>query len=501
MPAGNPENSADIYAAPVIVIGAGPAGLAAGLELSKHDTRCLVLESGSAVGGLARTVDYKGYLFDIGGHRFITNSMLVQQIWQETLGPDLLIRRRLSRIYYRSKFYHYPLEPANVLAGLGLRESLACTASYAKARLLPIRPELDFESWISNRFGRRLFRTFFKSYTEKVWGMSCGEISAEWAAQRIQGLSLRSLLWNAATGRYGNGSSAIRTLASQFYYPRRGPGMMWSRVQERIEAAGSRVILSAPVDRIHWADGRVTAVSAGGRLYHGRHFISTMALRDLIHALDPVPPLLRRVADHFRYRDFLTVALVLRGAHLFPDNWIYVHEPAVRVGRIQNYKNWSPEMVPDADTTLLGLEYFCNEGDSLWSMSDDELVHLGRDELGLLGLIEPSAMKDGTVVRIKKAYPVYDDNYRQGLSVVREFLATVPNLQVIGRNGMHRYNNQDHSMLTGILAARNTMGANYDIWHVNEKTAYREDGSVSGELDKVWSMQPAVPQRITAGAR
>jgi protoporphyrinogen oxidase len=486
----------DDSSAPVIIIGAGPAGLAAALELSKHAVRCLVLEGDSAVGGLSRTAEYKGYLFDIGGHRFFTNSPLVRQIWHEVLGADFLLRPRLSRIYYRSKFFRYPLEPMNALLGLGIRESLACFASYVKARLFPIKPEPDFESWVSNRFGKRLFRTFFESYTEKVWGMPCREIRSEWAAQRIQGLSLLSMVWNALAKPKGRRKGGIRTLTEEFHYPRRGPGMMWTKTRELVEAGGSRVTLSAPVDKIFWEPGRVVAVRAGGRLYNAPQFISSMPLRDFIAALDPLPAALRGVTDRFRYRDFITVALIVRGANLFPDNWIYVHEPRVHVGRIQNYGNWSSGMVPDPETSCLGLEYFCNEGDPLWQSTDEQLIRLGRDEVSRLGLVEPSKVTDGCVLRVRKAYPVYDDGYQKGLAAVREFLATVPNLQMAGRNGMHRYNNQDHSMLTGILAARNALGANYDVWQVNERSAYHEDGSAGDELDAISSTQPLVPERV-----
>jgi protoporphyrinogen oxidase len=484
--------------APVAIIGAGPAGLAAALELSKYGVQCLLLDADSNVGGLARTFEYKGYLFDIGGHRFFTNSVLVKQMWHEILGPDLLVRPRLSRIYYRSKFFRYPLDPLNAVRGLGILEALACGASYTKSRLFPASPEPDFETWISNRFGKRLFRTFFESYTEKVWGMPCRDIRAEWAAQRIQGLSLRSLVWNAVGRRNGNGHPEIRTLVNEFYYPRRGPGMMWTKARELVEAAGCQVILRAPVDKICWEHGRVTAIRAGGRWCYAKHFISTMPLRDFISSLDPDPGPLSRAGNDFHYRDFLTVALIVRGGNLFPDNWIYVHDPAVRVGRIQNYKNWSPDMVPNHETTCLGLEYFCSECDALWQLSDEELIRLGRDELGRLGLVKPSAVIDGTVLRVKKAYPVYDEHYQRGLAAVREFLATIPNLQVAGRNGMHRYNNQDHSMLTGILAARNILGARYDLWQVNEKAAYHEDASITSELDAICSTQPAVPGRVAA---
>ncbi len=467
---------------PVVILGAGPAGLTAAYELARAGRRSVVLEKDAVVGGLARTVEYKGYLFDIGGHRFFTKAPLVERMWREVLGEDLLKRRRLSRIYYRGKFFRYPLEPWNALRGFGLRESLRCAFSYLKAQVAPQRPEEDFEAWVSNRFGRRLFEIFFRSYTEKVWGLSCREIRAEWAAQRIRGLSLRTLLLDALRVRSRDRRRAVRTLIHEFHYPRRGPGMMWNRTRELIEARCGRVILQAPVERIHWRPGRVVAVEAGGSLWSGEHFISSIAIRDLIRLLDPTPPdYLQQAAKDFRYRDFLTVALIVRGRDLFPDNWIYVHDPDVKVGRIQNYNNWSPEMSPDPETTCLGLEYFCFEGDELWSMPDRALLTLAEEELIRLGLAAPGHVIDGAVVRMEKAYPIYDERYQQGLAAVRRFLEQVPNLQLVGRNGMHHYNNQDHSMLTGMLAARNVLGARFDLWQVNLEAVYLEEGEPISE--------------------
>ncbi len=484
---------------PVVIIGAGPAGLTAAYELSKSNVRCVVLERDSVVGGLARTAEYKGYLFDIGGHRFFTKVSLVDRMWHEVLGPDFITRQRLSRIYYKSKFFQYPLEPRNALLGLGLLESLRCGLSYVNARLFPERPEDNFEAWVSNHFGQRLFKTFFKTYTEKVWGIPCREIQAEWAAQRIRGLSLTSLLWNAVRPwRNRDKQQAIRTLIHEFEYPRRGPGMMWTKVKQIVVGRGSKVVFHAPVERICWEPGRVTAIHAGGKVYRGNRFISSMPIRELLEALDPAPPEpVRRAAADFNYRDFLTVAVIVTGRGLFPDNWIYVHDAAVKVGRIQNYNNWSPEMVPDPETTCLGLEYFCFEGDSLWRTPDAELIELARRELGLLGLADPSCIVDGTVLRIGKAYPVYDGVYRRGLAAVREFLETVPNLQLVGRNGMHRYNNQDHSMLTAMLAARNVLGARYDLWQVNVDADYHEQGPplTEEELKAMDASQPLVPRR------
>lgn len=488
---------------PVVIVGAGPAGLTAAYELLKHDIQSVILEKSHTVGGLAQTAEYKGYLFDIGGHRFFTKVTLVEQMWKEVMGADFLPRPRLSRIYYNSKFFQYPLVPLDALKGLGLREAVRCGLSYLKAQLLPIRPETSFEAWVTNRFGRRLYSIFFKTYTEKVWGIPCTELSAEWAAQRIRGLSMMSLVKNALFPQKasGNKERVIKTLIHEFHYPRRGPGMMWQRFRELVEARGSRVIFEAPVEKIFWEPGRVKAIQAGGRLYEGDHFISSMPIRELIQALDPEPPEnVRKAADDFHYRDFLTVVLIIRQKELFPDNWIYVHDPNVKVGRIQNYKNWSPWMVPDPEMTCLGLEYFCFEGDELWTTPDDELIELGRQEMARLGLVKPETVVDGTVLRIEKAYPVYDGVYRRGLETIRRFQIEVPNLQLVGRNGMHRYNNQDHSMLTAILAARNIAnGRRYNLWEVNADTDYHEEGGsiTEEELAALEATQPAVPVRLT----
>ena len=484
----------------VVVLGAGPAGLTAAYELAKAGVTSTVLESDDVVGGLARTAQYKGYRFDIGGHRFFTKVTAVEELWIEILGDDLLTRPRLSRIYYKGKFFSYPLKPLNALFGLGIFETARCVASYGWARLFPQRPEEDFATWVSNRFGKRLFEVFFKTYTEKVWGIPCSQIQAEWAAQRIKGLSLMTALKNALIGdRSASKQDAVKTLINEFMYPRHGPGMMWEKTRELVEGMGSRVLMEQPVNRVRWSEGRVDAVEAGGQTYAAEHFISSVAIRDLIESFEPPPPQnVIAAARWLNYRDFVTVALMVRGESLFPDNWIYIHEPTVKLGRLQNFKNWSPEMVPDPAMTGLGLEYFCSEGDELWSQTDEELVELGKREIVQLGFTAAADIVDGTVVRMKKAYPVYDREYGPALEEIREFLATLPNLQLIGRNGMHRYNNQDHSMLTAMLAARNILGAKHDLWQVNVDEEYHEQGQEIKleDVRAIDSTQPIVPRRL-----
>ncbi len=462
----------------VVIIGAGPAGLAAAYELSKHGKPAVVLESDQIVGGIARTVNYKGYLFDIGGHRFFSKSEEVNQLWQEILGDKLLTRRRLSRIYYKRRFFHYPIKIADVLRGMGLVESTKILGSYLKAHLFPSPQEQNLEEWVSNRFGRRLYETFFKTYTEKVWGIPCNEIAAEWAAQRIKGLSLISALRNALLGGRGN---EIKSLISSFYYPERGPGQMWEMLATRLQESGQSVLLGRRVVRICHERGRisevVTATGAGEESHFGSHFISSMPIRDLVRALSPAAPeQVRAAAEALRYRDFLTVVLIVNRAHVMPDNWIYVHEPSVRVGRIQNLKNWSPAMVPDANKTSLGMEYFVFKNDEMWNRSETELIELATRELAQLGLARPEEIEDGTVVRMPKAYPMYDNGWQNNVECIRRYLeSNLQNLQIVGRNGMHKYNNQDHSMITAAYAARNIMGAKYDLWEVNTDPEYHEE--------------------------
>jgi len=486
----------------VVIIGAGPAGLTAALELSKHKVPAVVLEADNTVGGLARTVNYKGYLFDIGGHRFFTKWDEVNGIWQEVLGDKFLERPRLSRIFYRKKFFYYPLQARNALSGLGLIESLRIIASYVRSRLLPSQKEENLEQWVSNRFGKRLYEIFFKTYTEKVWGVPCTEIRSEWAAQRISGLSLTTAVRNAL---FKNNNHQVKTLIDRFHYPERGPGQMWELLTERLRETGTPVRLDRPVIRLVHEGGKMTHLVTGGphgeEIFPGTHFISSMPIRDLVNALDPpAPEETRLAANSLRYRDFLIVSLIINRKDVTPDNWIYVHDPGVRVGRLQNFKNWSPAMVPDPSKTCLGMEYFVFEGDEIWSSPDERLIEMAKNELVQLALVRPEEIEDGTVVRMPKAYPVYDTGWADQVAKVRRYLEqNLSNLQLVGRNGMHKYNNQDHSMMTALCAARNIMGAQYDLWTINTEADYHEEKSAepSAEpsrpryaepprLDKLW---------------
>jgi len=463
----------------IAIIGAGPGGLTAAYLLGKAGYRTTVLEGDDQVGGISRTARYKGYRFDIGGHRFFTKIAPVEELWHEVLGNEFISVPRLSRIYYDGKFFDYPLKAMNALRGLGIFNAIAIVLSYLHARLRPSPVEDNFEQWVTNRFGSRLYRIFFKTYTEKVWGIPCTEIRSEWAAQRIQGLSLtRAILSSAAIQKR---ATTIKTLINEFQYPRLGPGQMWELTAERVQAMGGTVLPGHLVTAVEVRDGRAVAVRARGPMGERRiaadHVVSTTDVRSLVAALDPPPPqVIRTAGDGLRYRDFLTVALMVDRADLFPDNWIYIHSPGVKVGRIQNFNNWSKAMVADAErTTCLGLEYFCFEGDGTWTAKDEDLIALATRELRSLNLIGDANVFDGTVVRQRKAYPTYDGAYREHLDAVRTHLDAIPNLHCVGRNGMHKYNNQDHSMLTAMMTVWNMQGASHDVWSVNTDYEYHEE--------------------------
>jgi protoporphyrinogen oxidase len=493
----------------VAIIGAGPAGLTAAYLLTKQGVPVTVIESDPLlVGGIARTASYKGYHFDIGGHRFFSKSREVEDLWTELLPDDLLERPRSSRIFYRGKFFSYPLRAGEALWKLGLVESALCVLSYLKSRLFPVRNPKNVEDWVSNQFGRRLFGIFFRTYTEKVWGMSCKEISADWAAQRIKGLALGTAIWNALLPRRKakRNADVIKTLIDSFRYPRKGPGMIWEACARRVREKGGRIRMGEKVVGCSFDAGRrewtLTHVDAAGVTHQTRaaHVISSAPLRELALGITPrLEEPTRAAAERLRYRDFLTVVLILKDRDVFDDNWIYIHDPAVRVGRIQNFKSWSPEMVPDPAMACYGLEYFCFEGDGLWTMSDADLIDLGKRELQQIGLASAQDVVDGCVVRQPKAYPVYDDGYAQNVEKIRrEMEARFPTLHLVGRNGMHKYNNQDHAMMTAMLCVKNILAGSpvYDLWRVNEDAQYHEQGERAQEGGA--SGLRSVPRRLTA---
>jgi protoporphyrinogen oxidase len=462
----------------VVVIGGGPAGLTAAYQMTQMGWPITVLEADDMLGGISRTAQYKGYRFDIGGHRFFTKITPVEALWHEILEKEFISVPRLSRIHYQGKFFDYPLKAGNALAGLGPLNAARIFLSYLWWHYNPYPVEENFEQWVTNRFGKRLFEIFFKTYTEKVWGIPCTEIRAEWAAQRIQGLSLAKAILNATA--LNKRSKDIKSLINEFQYPRLGPGQMWETCAQKIAQMGGQVLMKHYVQAIEHKDGKIVAVRAqtpdGERRFEAEHFFSTMPVRSLVRALDPQPP--QAVVDDaegLKYRDFLVVALMLQKEDLFPDNWIYIHTPGVKVGRIQNFNNWSKAMVPEPGTTCLGMEYFCFKGDGLWDSSDADLVKQAARELEELGLAKAADVKDGAVIRMPKAYPIYDSKYRGHLDGVRAYIDPLVNLHTVGRNGMHKYNNQDHSMLTAMFAVQNMQGAAFDIWEVNTDFEYHEE--------------------------
>jgi protoporphyrinogen oxidase len=491
-----------------LIIGAGPAGLTAAYQLTKAGKKVLVIEQDeTSVGGISRTANYKDYLFDIGGHRFFSKSREVVDLWNEILPDDFIDRPRLSRIFYDGKFYSYPLNGFEALRNLGIVESSLCMLSYAVARLRPIVAPRTVHQWVRHQFGERLFSIFFKTYTEKVWGMSCDDISADWAAQRIKGLDLGAAVINALMRSLrGNrarkaGGPVIKTLIESFRYPRKGPGMLWDACAAKVRAQGGEIVMGHKLQGLTrnettgaWT---LSAVGSNGQVqsWSAPHVISSAPITELMAAIRPTPISLMQ-ARALRYRDFLTVALIAKSSSSFPDNWVYIHDPSVKVGRVQNFRSWSPELVPQEGMTCLGLEYFCFEGDGLWAAEDADLVELAKREIEHIGLIRADEVVDACVVRQAKAYPVYDDAYRSHVDTIRRDLAlNFPNLHLVGRNGMHKYNNQDHAMMTAMLTVRNILAGEelYDIWDVNEDAEYHEAGT-EGEIEALRS-ERLVPRK------
>ena len=465
-----------------IIMGAGPAGLAVGYELEKNGIDVAMLEMDGQVGGISKTIDYKGYHFDLGGHRFFTKFDLVDSMWREVLGESFVKTPRLSRIYYRNRFFNYPLTAMNALFGVGIGGSIRIVLSYIKSRLFPYKKEDTFEEWVSNRFGKVLYSIFFKTYTEKVWGIPCSNIQAEWAAQRIKGLSLVTAIVNAV---FKPKNSKIKTLIDEFDYPVLGPGMMYEAMSRRISEMGGEVKLKSRVSSINHDGFKVKSVDyvdESGNKYNisGDNFISSIPVTELIKVLEPKPDKgILEAADKLTYRSIVTVDIVIKKKDLFPDNWIYIHSPEVKLGRIQNFKNWSRSMVPDENMTSLGLEYFCDEGDEFWNMADQDIFNLASREVEKIKICNAADIVDYTVIRVPKAYPVYSLGYREYIGVLEEYIKKFSNLQLVGRYGLFKYNNMDHSILTGIYAAKNIIEGNsqYDTWKVNVDQEYQEEKS------------------------
>jgi len=458
-----------------IVLGAGPAGLAAALELVQKNYRVMVFERDEIVGGISRTTEHHGYRFDMGGHRFFTKNREVEAWWHDALKSDFQRTPRLSRIYYNRRFFKYPITIKDALKNAGIGPSALWFLSFLRYKIKPIRPEKSFADWVTNRFGKRLFETFFKSYTEKVWGIPTTELSAEWAVQRIKGLSL----WEAIRNALIQPKAKETSLIEEFNYPKYGPGMMYEAVAEKIKAAGGTILLGQQVTGLRHRDGKITSVEvtkAGLKTEHVADVIvSTIPLPDTLTLLFPDKPEVAATARNMRFRDFISVNLILDQADVFPDTWIYVHDPSVKLGRVQNFKNWSPWMTPTPAHTPIGCEYFCTEGDALWEAPDKELLELAATELKAIGLGGKAAILDGCVCRVRNAYPMYTGPYQEAITHARTLLSGISNLQVAGRGGMFRYNNMDHSILSGWLAARKLMGQNCNPWDANTESEYHEE--------------------------
>jgi protoporphyrinogen oxidase len=494
-------------AGPVLVIGGGPAGLTAAHKLAQAGDPVVVVEADSVVGGISRTVERDGWRFDIGGHRFFTKVRPVEEFWHQVLPPeDFLLRPRMSRIFYDGKFYDYPIKVGNALSNLGVVEAFLCGLSFLWVRIHPPRDLSTLEGYIVSNYGWRLYRHFFKTYNEKVWAVPASEISADWGAQRIKGMSLWSAVWepirSSVAGKRRDKSKQVTSLIGEFEYPKYGPGMMWERCAEQVVDMGGTIRMATSAGTVHVEDGAAVAVTLASGDDRQRidvsHVISSMPLTTLARIVDPpVPDDVLAAAHDLHYRDFLTVALVVPEERGFPDNWIYIHSPDVKVGRIQNFGVWSPFLVKDG-RTCLGMEYFVFEGDELWTCSDDDLVALATKELASIGLVEPSDVEAGYVVRMPKAYPVYDDVYSDNVTVIRRwFEEHAPNIHPVGRNGMHKYNNQDHSMYTAMLTVENIHGSHHDIWAVNVEEEYHEtsDGRAGSGSKGTGRDAPIIPRR------
>ena len=460
----------------ILIIGAGPAGLTAAWEAEKHGVKTLILESDKEIGGISRTVERNGWRFDIGGHRFFTKVDEVYEIWDEILDKeDFLLRPRMSRIYYKNKFYDYPLKASNALFNLGIFEAIRCVMSYFYVRVFPPKKQDNFEDWVAARFGWRLYNIFFKTYTEKVWGVKATSIGSDWASQRIKNLSLMKAILNAF--QINKSGEIITTLIDKFKYPKYGPGMMWETAYKKLAEQNHKILLSSRVVEIYKEKDIYTVKTESGEKFEAKNILSSMPLAHLPKTLKPVPE--NKVLDsgkNLKFRDFLSVALVIDEKDAFPDNWIYIHDPGVKVGRVQNYGSWSPYLVKEGKTCL-GLEYFVNIGDELWSMEDEKLIELAINELEKLSLIKTNSTLEGYVVRMPKAYPVYDLDYSKNIDTIENWLSSEhKNIYPIGRNGMHRYNNQDHSMMTAVLSVRNIiLGEKNNIWKVNVEEDYHEE--------------------------
>ncbi|MGO8879980.1 MAG: FAD-dependent oxidoreductase [Desulfomonilaceae bacterium] len=463
----------------IAIIGAGPAGLAAAYQLSKHDDFDINLyESAAQVGGMCKTVRIMGQRVDLGPHRFFSSDSRVNNLWLEAMGDNYLMIDRVTRIFYRNRFFHYPLKPLNALTNLGFIEAMLCIMSHFRHRLFPISDESNFENWVINRFGSRLFNIFFRGYTEKLWGINCENLDASFAAQRIKGLSLFAAIKNAFVG---TSDTDPKTLVDQFAYPRNGTGEVYTRMVKEFVRRGGKLFLNKPVYSLTLKDGNVRGlILESGDKIDCDAVISSMPLTRLVSRIPDLPNEVLLACQQLRYRNTLIVYLKVDSNHVFPDQWIYVHSPELKVGRISNFRNWSPHLFGNEQGSVLAMEYWCHESDDLWLMRDDQLIELGKEEIRATSLINSSRVIDAAVYRIEQSYPVYSKGYHYHLNIIQDFLKQIPNLSMIGRYGAFKYNNQDHSILMGILVAENIAhGASNNLWEVNTDYNYQEASRIS----------------------
>ena len=448
------------------VIGAGPAGMSAAYCLARAGVHVEVFEAGPEVGGLARTIELWNQKVDIGPHRFFSSERKINELWLEVVGRDYEMVNRLTRIYYRKRFFYYPLKPFNALRNLGPLQAIACLLSYVWERLHPTKPDGTFENWVRSRFGNRLFQIFFKTYSEKLWGLSCRQLDSDFAAQRIKKLSLYEAIKNAF---FGNRKSQHKTLVDQFAYPNEGSGMVYRRMAAFVVQRGGSVNLRTPVKRVLSRDQTAYGIELeNGSVRDFDHVVSSMPLSLMVARLSEAPEAVRESASTLKFRNTILIYLNVQSVDLFPDQWLYIHSDDLRTGRITNFRNWIPSLYANEQSSILALEYWCYEEEMLWKQDDDELVKMATQEIRRTGLIGKAAVSDGFVHRISRSYPVYHIGYREKLKPIEDYLRSVRNLSVIGRYGSFKYNNQDHSLLMGMLAAENiAQGATNDLWEIN----------------------------------
>ncbi len=470
----------------VAVIGAGPAGLTAAYELAKVGVPVDVYEAAPEVGGMSRTIELWGQLVDIGPHRFFSTDPRVNQLWLEVAGRDYRMVDRTTRILYKNSFFNYPITAMDALAKLGVFEAAHCVLSYARQLVKPVENKGTFEDWVVRAFGRRLFEIFFKSYSEKLWGISCQDLDADFAAQRIKKFSLLEAIKTAT----GIGSrKKHKTLVDSFAYPNEGTGMIYRRMENYIRAQGNNVFLRTPVENVVIEGGRVEGLNLpGGKFVPYSQVISTMPLTTVVKAIREVPDAIREHVNRLRFRNTILVYLHVDGKDLFPDNWLYIHSPELQTGRITNFRNWTPSILRGKETTILAMEYWCNGDEPMWSSSDEALTELAKKEIVYTGLTKGAAILDAYVCRVNRSYPVYSAGYKDHLKPIEAYLSTIQGFYAIGRYGAFKYNNQDHSILMGLLAAKNIVESNagMDLWSVNtdyesyqESTRITESGLVS----------------------